>query len=92
MKKSFFMFTLTLALLLLLTSCNMQIIGDFSYSHIYLETYKTEGQCYDITNWTDSNTGIEVKTKEHGTLFLSEGTYILVGDSDKCPFCSEVKE
>lgn len=83
----------TLVLCLMLCSCgNMQLIGEYTYSHVYVETYKTDGHCYDVKKWTDSESGIEVLTEENGSMFLSEGTYILVSDKDRCPFCAEEKE
>ena len=83
-----------LAVFLLLCSCgNMQIIGEYKYTHIYVETYKTKGRCFGVERWTDNESGgIEVLTEDHGSMFLSEGTYILISDKDKCPFCGEVEE
>ena len=37
--------------------------------------------------WYDNSKGIEVLTSECGSLFLSEGTYIMY--SDTCPLCSK---
>ena len=46
--------------------------------------------CFTIEKWYDNETGIEVKTKEAGSLCLSEGTYFLI--SDDCPFCDHPTE
>lgn len=40
-----------------------------------------------IEKWWESGSGIEVKTTEFGSVFLSEGTYILISDPRDCPFC-----
>ena len=40
---------------------------------------------YPYMKWYESESGIEVTTKELGSIFASEGTYILV--EDKCPIC-----
>jgi hypothetical protein len=37
--------------------------------------------------WYESSTGIEVLTKEAGSMYLSEGTYILLEGDKGCPFC-----
>lgn len=64
---------------------NMSIgLGNFDYEKVHVETYNNSG-CYTIEKWYDYERGIEVKTKEVGSLFCSEGTYILV--EDECPFC-----
>ena len=77
---------LILIALTLLTGCNMSIgIGSYSFKHIHVCDFG--GNCSDATvvNWHDNEEGIEVKTKEYGSLFLSEGTYILF--NDVCPIC-----
>lgn len=79
---------ISIAIILTLCSCgNWNLIGEYNYTHVYVETYKTEGRCYSIETWTDSESGIEVKTKSNGSMFLSEGTYILFSDADGCPYC-----
>lgn len=42
-------------------------------------------RCLTVESWHDNTTGIEIKTKECGSMFLSEGTYILLEDT--CLFC-----
>ena len=34
----------------------------------------------------------KVKTKECGTLYFSEGDYVLVEDGDECPYCTDVMD
>lgn len=90
MKKAILICALILSLVL--CSCNMGVIGAYAFTHVYVETYKTEGRCFDVKMWTDSSSGVEVLTEDGVSMFLSEGTYILVSDNDGCPFCCEVEE
>lgn len=71
---------------LVLCSCNQGIgWGQLKFEKVHISIGDTS-KCVEITSWYDSEgAGIEVKTKDYGSLFLSEGTYILV--SDKCPIC-----
>ena len=80
--------TLILSLLVLvaLTGCgNMSLgLGNYTFTHVHnLHT----NECYEIVKWHDNEMGIEVKTKEYGTLYFSEGSYILV--ENECPICSK---
>lgn len=72
--------------LAMLTSCNLNVgFGNFTFSKIHIDTYNYSG-CYDIVSWNDTESpGIEVRTKEYGSIYASEGTYILI--EDKCPIC-----
>lgn len=73
---------------LMLTGCNMSMgLGNFSYNHVHI-TDNIDGRCATVEKWYDNESGIEVKTTEYGSLFLSEGTYILVGETHKCPYCN----
>ena len=86
MKKIVLVCTLILTLCLTLCSCNMSLgMGSFSFEKVHLYTYNFSG-CLTIEKWYETETGVEVKTKEWGNLFLSEGTYFLVDDA--CPICS----
>ena len=65
---------------------NMSLgLGSFTFEKIHVDTYHYSG-CFTIEKWYDHEAGIEVKTKEAGSMFLAEGMYILI--EDKCPFCS----
>ncbi len=81
--------TLILSLCLILASCgNMNLgFGNYTFCGVHIDTYHHTA-CYTVETWNNSETGIEVKTKEVGTLFLSEGTYILY--ENECPICSQV--
>ena len=87
MKKLFL--TLMLVVCLAFVGCgNMNIgFGNYTFNGVHVETYHNTA-CYEVETWTNAETGIEVKTKEKGTLFLSEGTYILY--ENECPICSQV--
>ena len=89
-------FAITLSVLLMLSMCimlsacgNMSLgMGNFDFEKIHVDTYHYSG-CFTVEKWYDNGTGIEVKTKEAGALFLSEGQYILI--EDDCPFCAANK-
>lgn len=81
------LFLLAAVATLSLASCsNMSITwGELNFEkvHIIAGDYNS---CVAIKSWHDDDLGIEVKLKDKdGSLFLSEGTYILV--SDYCPIC-----
>lgn len=66
---------------------NMSVgFGNFNFDKIHVDTYNYSG-CFTIEKWYDNSNGIEVKTKEAGSMYLAEGMYILV--EDECPFCEE---
>lgn len=69
-----------------LSACNEDPFGTYAFYKVHICDFAGHCKDLDIISWTDSETGIEVKSKEYGSLFLSEGTYILY--SDKCPICS----
>ena len=81
---------LTLTILMIITMCscgNMKAFGEFEFEHIYVETYKTEGQCFDMVGWVDTATGVEVEVEDGYTMFVAEGNYIMFTDAEKCHFC-----
>lgn len=67
-----------------LTACNMNPVGNYIFTkvHIYYEGYE---ECLDIKSWTDSEAGIEVVSKKYGSLFISEGHYLMC--EEDCPIC-----
>lgn len=89
MKKLCLLFV-SIVLILALVSCGNQSLGfgNYSYTKIHIDTYHFSG-CYTVEKWYESDSGIEVKTKEVGSIFASEGTYILV--EEKCPICDAEK-
>ena len=91
MKKIISIFLCILLILMLVGCGNMSIgLGSFSFNHIHFYDY-TNSYCAEVEKWHDNTTGIEVKTDEYGTLFLSEGSYILIGNKSDCPFCSTIE-
>ena len=62
--------------------------GNYSWKHIHFSD-AVEGHCATIKSWHDNTTGIEIHTIEYGSMFLSEGSYILFEDGATCPFCGE---
>ena len=71
-----------------LTSCgNMNYgLGNYTFTKVHiLDGGATSGHCVAITSWHDDDIEIEVHTTDYGTLYLSEGTYVLV--ESKCPIC-----
>ena len=60
--------------------------GNYTFEHVHFSD-AVEGHCATVEKWYDNETGIEVKTKEHGAMYLSEGSYQLITNSNKCPYC-----
>ena len=88
MKKLFVLILALVMCLGLLAGCNMSMgLGNFSYKKIHIDTHHYSG-CLTIEKWYENDSGIEVKTKEAGSVFASEGTYILLGGDKDCPFCA----
>ena len=92
MKKVFYVvmaIVVMVAFVLAMSSCNMGLVGKFTYNGIHLTTHDGRSMCLKVEKWYESDTGIEVKTenKKYGSIFASEGTYILFKDA--CPICGE---
>ena len=89
MKKLSLFLILTILVAMLCACGNYGMgLGNYSYTKIHIDTHSFSG-CYTVEKWYESESGIEVKTKELGSIFASEGTYILV--EDKCPVCDANK-
>ena len=88
MKKLIAMFVVIVLLVAMMTGCgNMSLgMGNFTYKKVHVDTHGYSG-CLTIEKWYENSTGIEVKTKEAGSLYLSEGTYVLLSGDKECPFC-----
>ncbi len=80
-------FLIAVIALITLTGCgNMSIgLGNYEFKHVHIFTHDGNDRCLEVEKWYEGDTGIEVCTAEYGSLFLSEGTYMLCGD--KCPIC-----
>lgn len=82
-------FAIVIAISIVLASCgNMAIIdpGSFTFKHLHSDTYHNP-MCFTIEKWWDNSTGIEVRTKECGTMYFSEGDYVLIENAEDCPYC-----
>lgn len=86
-------FALIICLVLLvscLAGCGNKAVfdlGEFSFTHIHF-TDMTEGYCATVEKWHDNEEGCEVKTTEFGSIYCSEGSYILFESASKCPYCN----
>lgn len=88
MKKSIAVILAIVTVILCLTACgNMSLgMGNYEYNKIHIDTYHYSG-CFTVVKWYDASNGIEVLTKEAGSMFFAEGTYILISGDTECPFC-----
>lgn len=62
--------------------------GNYNWKHVHFSD-ATEGHCATISSWHDNSAGIEIHTVECGSMFLSEGSYILFESEADCPFCGD---
>ena len=88
--KKLFAILLTLVMILGLTACGNENwgFGNYNWKHVHFSD-AVEGHCATISSWHDNTTGIEIHTVECGSMFLSEGSYILFESGADCPFCEE---
>lgn len=89
MKKKIIVMIIAIVMLaIMLAGCgNMSMgVGNFTFEKVHVDTYNYSG-CFTIEKWYDNTSGIEVKTKEVGSIYLAEGMYMLI--EDECPFCGE---
>ena len=87
MKKIIALVLSTLLTIAMLTGCgNMSLgLGNFTFEKIHVDTHNYNG-CFTVEKWWDNSNGIEVKTKEAGSMYLAEGVYMLI--EKDCPFCA----
>ena len=93
MKKVFYFvmaIVVLVAFVLAMSSCNMGLVGKFTYRGIHPTTHDGRFACLKVDKWYESDTGIEVKTESGESIFASEGTYIMF--KDVCPICGEQPE
>lgn len=90
MKRIIALILALIAICVIFCSCGNRAIGygNFTFKHIHFSD-AVEGHCATIEKWYDNEQGIEVKTKEFGSMYLSEGSYILIEDGTHCPYCSK---
>ena len=87
--KKIVLFMLSILMIVSLAGCGNTNIGfgNYTFAHVHFND-GVKGVCANVNSWHDNDIGCEVHTDEYGTLYLSEGTYILIEDGDKCPFCN----
>ncbi len=88
MKEAFTILLILVMVVTMFAGCgNMSLgLGNFTFNKIHVDTYNYSG-CFTVKKWYDNKSGIEVKTKEAGSMYLAEGMYMLIeGD---CPFCDD---
>ena len=72
-----------------LCACNENWgFGNYSWKHVHF-TDNVEGHSATISSWHDNTTGIELHTVECGSMFLSEGSYVLFENASDCPYCGD---
>ncbi len=88
--KKLFAILLVLIMALSLTACGNENwgFGNYNWKHVHFSD-AVESHCATISSWHDNSTGIEIHTVECGSMFLSEGSYILFESGADCPFCEE---
>lgn len=76
-----------------LTACgNMSLgLGNYEYNKVHIDTHHYSG-CFTVVKWYDNSNGIEVLTEEAGSMYLTEGSYILLSGDTECPFCQHEEE
>lgn len=86
MIKKMCLFLTIFLLLITVSACGNESwgFGNYTFKHIHCTT---TNECYTIIKWHDNEMGIEVLTEEYGSMYFSEGTYILL--EDKCPVCGD---
>ena len=67
--------------------CNVSLgLGNFEFNKVHVDTYHYSG-CLKVEKWYETSTGLEIKTESGESIYLSEGTYIMI--EDECPFCRQ---
>ena len=68
------------------SGCNMSIgLGNYNFTRVHFSVGNNNYGCEEISSWHDNELGCEVKLKNGNSMYLSEGTYILI--EGKCPIC-----
>lgn len=89
MKKFVAVIVIMVMCITLLAGCNENWgFGNYSWKHVHFSD-AVEGHCATISSWHDNTTGIELHTVECGSMFLSEGSYILFESAAGCPYCGD---
>lgn len=89
MKKVIGMILVVMLLVCTLCACGNENwgFGNYNWKHVHFSD-AVDGHCATISSWHDNEAGIEIHTVECGSMFLSEGSYILFESESNCPFCN----
>lgn len=62
-------------------------VGEYTFTKVHIFS-ESGDKCIEIKSWKEADVGVEVKlAHDMGSLWLSEGTYMLV--EKYCPICGE---
>lgn len=88
MKKILTVFMI-LAALVFCTACGNRghSAGNYTFNGVHCADFSGNTKDLTVLKWYENSPGIEVKTAEVGTVFFSEGTYILYEET--CPICGK---
>ena len=89
MKKLVCLILMVIMMLFALSACGNKSLGfgNYSFKHAHF-TDAVGGHCATVEKWYESEgSGIEMKTKEYGAIWCSEGTYIMFESGERCPYC-----
>lgn len=89
MKRIITFIAVIIFIILMITSCGNHSIGlgSYTFEKVHICDHFGNYNHATIEKWYENDTGIELNTKEYGSMFLSEGTYILY--NGRCPVCGE---
>lgn len=88
MKKFICMFLAACLFVCMFCACGNENwgFGNYTFGHIHFGD-GANAHCANVNSWHDNEMGIEVHTEEYGSMYLSEGTYVLFEEASTCPFC-----
>lgn len=89
MRETIIALILGIVMAISLIGCNIGF-EDYSFYHVHISD-QINSTCATVSKWYDDGEGIEVNTKEYGSMFLSEGTYQLFESAEKCPYCKNIE-
>jgi hypothetical protein len=72
-----------------LSSCNMSCspLGSLTFTKVHIQMPGMSTPTHlEVVTWKEDTGGIELKTKNFGSILLGDGTYCLY-DGEKCPVC-----
>ena len=83
---AFILVIITLALCLV--SCGNKNLGfgNYDYTHACIGL-GAESYCVNVDSWHNNEIGVELHLTGGNSIYCAEGTYILIEDASRCPFC-----